>query len=198
MKQKLLALIVTLIIVCGVVWTNRASAWTVTIRAVGQDFNGGTLSNVKIGVASEAEAFVAPPPAPQYSVKMELYTIPDWVALWEDIRQEGDARYTWVIGIDPHGNITIPGEPPDAPRTATLIWDPTEFAADTYYKLREGYDETGPIVVGDMRTTTSYDVVGGQGFQFFTVVGVVPIPGTIWLLGSGLIGILGVRRKFKK
>ena len=27
---------------------------------------------------------------------------------------------------------------------------------------------------------------------------VVPIPGAIWLLGSGLIGIIGIRRKFKK
>jgi len=27
---------------------------------------------------------------------------------------------------------------------------------------------------------------------------VVPIPGAVWLLGSGLIGIVGVRRKFKK
>jgi len=25
----------------------------------------------------------------------------------------------------------------------------------------------------------------------------VPIPGAIWLLGSGLIGIIGIRRKFK-
>jgi len=27
---------------------------------------------------------------------------------------------------------------------------------------------------------------------------VVPIPGAVWLLGSGLIGIVGIRRKFKK
>jgi len=26
----------------------------------------------------------------------------------------------------------------------------------------------------------------------------VPIPGAVWLLGSGLIGIVGIRRKFKK
>ena len=26
----------------------------------------------------------------------------------------------------------------------------------------------------------------------------IPIPGAVWLLGSGLIGIVGVRRKFKK
>lgn len=27
---------------------------------------------------------------------------------------------------------------------------------------------------------------------------IIPIPGAVWLLGSGLIGIVGVRRKFKK
>jgi hypothetical protein len=26
----------------------------------------------------------------------------------------------------------------------------------------------------------------------------VPVPGAVWLLGSGLVGIVGVRRKFKK
>jgi len=28
--------------------------------------------------------------------------------------------------------------------------------------------------------------------------GAVPIPGAVWLLGSGLVGIVGIRRKFKK
>ncbi|MBU0768049.1 MAG: VPLPA-CTERM sorting domain-containing protein, partial [Proteobacteria bacterium] len=27
---------------------------------------------------------------------------------------------------------------------------------------------------------------------------IVPIPGAIWLLGSGIIGMVGIRRKFKK
>jgi hypothetical protein len=26
----------------------------------------------------------------------------------------------------------------------------------------------------------------------------VPIPGAVWLLGSGLIGLIGIRRRFKK
>jgi len=30
------------------------------------------------------------------------------------------------------------------------------------------------------------------------VIEYVPIPGAVWLLGSGLIGIVGIRRKFKK
>ena len=31
----------------------------------------------------------------------------------------------------------------------------------------------------------------------FLLTGTVPIPGALWLLGSGLIGIVGIRRKFK-
>lgn len=173
---------------------NTASPWTVTLLAVGENAGGANQSSVKIGIAPEAKMYDAPPsPPPTYSVYMVLYSTTDWRTLTEDVRQEGDLQYTWIIGINPAGNIPPPGRP----RTAMLNWDAKGFGAGIY-QLREGYDETGPIVVADMKTTTSYDVVGRQGFQFFTVVGVVPIPGTIWLLGSGLIGILGVRRRFKK
>jgi len=32
----------------------------------------------------------------------------------------------------------------------------------------------------------------------FTTGAPVPIPGAVWLLGSGLVGLVGIRRKFKK
>jgi len=38
----------------------------------------------------------------------------------------------------------------------------------------------------------------GDTYLGVWVTTAVPIPGAIWLLGSGLIGIVGVRRKFKK
>jgi hypothetical protein len=38
---------------------------------------------------------------------------------------------------------------------------------------------------------------GGGGFDSIKLnVSPVPIPGTLWLLGSGIIGIVGIRRKF--
>jgi len=46
----------------------------------------------------------------------------------------------------------------------------------------------------DWRNSTDKQLDMGS----FLVTGAVPIPGAIWLLGSGLIGIVGVRRKFKK
>lgn len=155
-----------------------------------------------IGIEPVAEAIPAPPfPPPEYSVYMVLYSLPDGQQLMGDIRQEGDWPYTWIIAIDPAGNVGLP----NTIRTATLSWDPLEFGFGTY-QLQEGFPGTGPIVVADMTTTTSYDVVGARGFQLFTLQNVsdtipstvVPIPGTIWLLGSGLMGILGVKRKCKK
>ena len=60
----------------------------------------------------------------------------------------------------------------------------------------------------DLVTLTTYLGDGNFGFGFdpdchfynngitFTVeTAAVPIPGTLWLLGSGLLGILGIRRK---
>jgi hypothetical protein len=45
------------------------------------------------------------------------------------------------------------------------------------------------------------DLWGSAGFDRFTIVGevsAVPIPGAVYLFGSGLIGLAGFRRKFKK
>jgi hypothetical protein len=40
------------------------------------------------------------------------------------------------------------------------------------------------------------ETAGTITFDFNTTN--VPLPSALWLLGSGLIGIVGVRRKFKK
>ena len=41
---------------------------------------------------------------------------------------------------------------------------------------------------------------GGTDYAPYLSVTVssIPIPGAVWLLGSGLIGIVGIRRKYKK
>lgn len=55
----------------------------------------------------------------------------------------------------------------------------------------------------DSLTSLSFMVGGtedvfGNGTFFVDNVSGVPIPGGIWLLGSGLMGIVGIRKKFKK
>ena len=48
------------------------------------------------------------------------------------------------------------------------------------------------ILLDDMMTGVQFD--GAEGAD----VGVVPIPGAAWLLGTGLVGLAGLRRKSKK
>lgn len=49
---------------------------------------------------------------------------------------------------------------------------------------------TDPIAIA---SDGIYDLVGDAG-----LFNPVPIPAAVWLLGSGLIGMFGIRRKFKK
>jgi len=49
----------------------------------------------------------------------------------------------------------------------------------------------GPMIYTDFNNPTYFNVPIGDGFT-----NLVPIPGTVLLLGSGLIGIVGIRRKY--
>ena len=53
----------------------------------------------------------------------------------------------------------------------------------------------------DTNGFTSCSIRTSSGNWFaddFTIATPIPIPGALWLLGSGLIGIVGIRKKFKK
>ena len=39
---------------------------------------------------------------------------------------------------------------------------------------------------------------GSAGFDIDAVEGAVPIPGAVWLLGSGLVCLVGLKKKFKR
>lgn len=66
------------------------------------------------------------------------------------------------------------------------------------------YTNTGMLQAGDMieilyGNNGDYRFDHGNVNVFITASSTpVPIPAAIWLLGSGLIGLIGLRRKFKK
>jgi hypothetical protein len=82
--------------------------------------------------------------------------------------------------------------------------------ADTYglkFELPDGLGFTLPNVgendtidsdVSSSGWTTSIFTLGATEWKLDVDCGAVPIPGAVWLLASGLIGIVGFKRKFQK
>lgn len=64
-------------------------------------------------------------------------------------------------------------------------FDRTYYEVDAYNSLIIFWDEENQTQLF-WETPTSEDDIGP-----------VPIPGTVWILGSGIIGLVGIRRKFK-
>jgi len=57
---------------------------------------------------------------------------------------------------------------------------------------------TGDYIVSYAGSDSPYGSSPPDRGSFLVRDTVVPIPGAVWLLGSGLIGIVGIRRKYKK
>ena len=72
--------------------------------------------------------------------------------------------------------------------------------AEIYFVLFDGILETplGSVAIDDYNAGTSgpYNPIMGE-IQTMTLVNTVPIPGAVWLLGSCLLGVTGIRR-FRK
>ena len=177
-KNHLISALIFL--VAGMTWANSAFAWTATINAEGDDTGGVFQYTVEIGIDTVASIVPSPPPpAGLYSVKMDLMNLPgnnppiDYALLSKDVRAVGEASYMWILQIDPNGNAI----PSSQARTTTMSWDPDEFGSGNF-EMRLGFDGTGPVVVADMKTTTSYPVTGTADTQFtihFTTAFIPPV-----------------------
>ncbi len=65
------------------------------------------------------------------------------------------------------------------------------------------FSETGQPTLSSEDVSDQFKLFGidgffGQGTLGFDPINEVPIPGAIWLLGSGLVGLVGLRRRFRK
>jgi hypothetical protein len=85
-------------------------------------------------------------------------------ALLKNIQEDGKNIYHWIIAINPHGNL-----PPPESRSATISWDTATFNPSGYYRLRQGYDGTGEIVIADMTKKSEHKITGGDSVQYFTL-----------------------------
>lgn len=89
---------------------------------------------------------------------------------------------------------------------AGTYWLTLKNAVTTYSSLQVRWDENkGPSqawsnIVGDLSlyqpTPTTYG--GSESFQIYGTTAAVPEPSTMLLLGSGLLGLVGLRRRLKK
>ena len=59
--------------------------------------------------------------------------------------------------------------------------------------IAAGFTNYGQVVILDMK-----NLAGGNAQDVLAVTNAVPIPAAVWLLGSGLLGLVGIRRRFKK
>ncbi len=138
-------------------------AWSATINVEGQQIGSAVYQfQLTLGVDADSSRLPLFPPPPEYTAFMKLWDAYDWTGPWyADIRQYGDTLSRWVIEVDPRGNVPPPGE-----RSATLSWDPAEFAPPGSFLLREGFVHDGPILVPDMCDISSMQIVSDGPLYF--------------------------------
>lgn len=86
------------------------------------------------------------------------------------------------------GGSTIPGSTVSYPTSLQVLFD---FDADL-----------APSTPGNYSAMTAYVSINNPagatyGMMLLPIVSAVPIPGAVWLLGSGLAGLVGLRRKMR-
>jgi hypothetical protein len=119
---------------------------------------------VELGISSGASALIAPPEAPQYSVRMNLYGS-DWNGpYYRDVRSGDAAGSLWVLAVNPFGN-----EGGSGSKTVTLSWDANLLGGESY-ELREGADGAGAVLISDMSEVATYTVSGDNRDQYFSIV----------------------------
>jgi len=84
----------------------------------GEEMGGMNVFNAEIGIAEIEKIVSAAPLPPQYSCRMAIIPVPDWVSsLAKEIRKP-ESNSIWVLSIDPVGNMRAP----NAEGTAVLTW----------------------------------------------------------------------------
>jgi fibronectin type 3 domain-containing protein len=141
------------------------SGWSAIIESKGVDMGSYYKTEVTIGVGSEPYQTLSPPTPPWYSSYMSILSLDKDVTV--DIQLDGKNTYTWLLSVDPHGNVGNAQEESHS----MLSWDPAHFSSQGTYRLIEGIDpETSVVVIDNMRETTQYTITGISERQNYSVV----------------------------
>jgi hypothetical protein len=136
--------------------------WAMQIQAETVDLPQSYTDQITIGVSllSETKPYILPGIS---GCSLWVYSS-DWERYDLSIHSFQPIMGSWVIGIDPFGNIGSPEA-----RTSRLFWNPMQLSNTGYFRMYQGVGQTGSIVIPDMRTVTSYEVTG-KGNTEFTIV----------------------------
>jgi len=140
----------------------------------GMENPGVSRVNVVIDTDTEAQTASSAPPPPEYSCDLTIIPVSDWENInpdWDthdkmSIYSQGLDSYQWLIAANPKGNI---GGPMDA--TSTIRWNFTNFNEGNigFWKLIEGYDPDGTVLIHDMTQKTEMTVTGGNVYQYYII-----------------------------
>jgi len=95
-----------------------------------------------------------------------------------------EADVDWIGGVN-HYQIPL----------SDMTWPDGPSAVATTYHFAGSWIMTG---VTGYPSLASFQTVGFLTADIRPHTAAVPIPGAVWLLGSGLIGLVGIRKKMKK
>ena len=135
--------------------------WELPITVTGETGGAPNVFTVSIG-ADNASSFVpAPPPPPQYMVWTDLYD-ENWNGPYYTMTIANTTEdYTWVLHIDPNGNVM-----PPISRTAVVDWDTGQLPVEGDFRIE---DMSGNVIVADMRSTSSFETSGASDAYFYII-----------------------------
>jgi len=146
--------------------SNMAFAgWTTNIIAKGQKIQGQHQTQVTIGEGLDNIQTPSPPKAPCYSCAISLIPLPSWTPyLSKDIRPDNPETNIWIIAVNPHGNMNGFED-----SITTIQWDASRLGKG-HFKLLQGLDNSGDVLISDMKMVSSFDIKGWDQNFYFTII----------------------------
>ncbi|MBF0451656.1 MAG: tandem-95 repeat protein [Candidatus Magnetomorum sp.] len=139
--------------------------WATSIYLEPQSSEALDAPYITIGAASMAYTEIVDPVSSIHTGAIHILSSDHQSWLARDFRDMNDNTSVWIIGVNPKASLDISNET----GVVTINWDPVNFSDDSCYELRQGLNQTGEILIPDMRTKTQYTITGNNAYQYFTI-----------------------------